>query len=122
MSDTEEMDELRGYVEDGLLSKIQVEILESKLKGAKYTEIEKFYDLSGPVALSHCLRRTALCLWWEPGLTTGPDPYLSTPDANRFRELIVQACDDVNCVTTAATSPLDHPEEIWQGEQLLADK
>lgn len=59
MSDTEEMDELRGYVEDGLLSKIQVEILESKLKGAKYTEIEKFYDLSGPVALSHCLRLTA---------------------------------------------------------------
>ena len=51
MSDTEEMDELRGYVEDGLLSKIQVEILESKLKGAKYTEIEKFYDLSGPVEI-----------------------------------------------------------------------
>ena len=56
MSETEEMDELRGYVEDGLLSAL-------------------------------------------------------LPNNSSRKPL-----------RDAATSPLDHPEEIWQGEQLLADK
>ena len=42
MSGTEEMEELRGYVEDGLLSKIQVEILEAKLKGGDTRNVRNF--------------------------------------------------------------------------------
>ena len=95
--EVQELSELRSYVAKGFLSDLQVTIMTEKLRGATYSQLAGY--ASGPVALSHCLRRTALCLLWVPGMVTGPDPYLSPPDTERFRQLIVQACDDVNCVT-----------------------
>ena len=95
--EVQELSELRSYVAKGFLSDLQVTIMTEKLRGATYSQLAGY--ASGPVALSHCLRRTALCLLWVPGMVTGPDPYLSPPDTERFRQLIVQACDDVNFPT-----------------------
>ena len=95
-----EFEELAQYVTAGTLSKTQNDILRLKLCGASYEHILAQKLASGPCALSHCLRRTCLCLRWCPGLKTGPDPYLCVPDTEKFRELVSQACDDVNCVTT----------------------
>ena len=95
-----EFEELAQYVTAGTLSKSQFDILRLKLCGASYEHILAQKLASGPCALSHCLRRTCLCLYWCPGLKTGPDPYLCAPDTEKFRELVCEACDDVNCVTT----------------------
>ena len=96
-----ELEELRGYVSDGFLTEIQVEILSDKLRGSTYEELERAYSLSGPTALSHCLRRTALCLEWFPQISTGADPYLSAPDTKKFTEFVIDACNEINCVTTS---------------------
>ena len=100
------LSELRGYTADNLLSEIQVDVLEAKLRGATYEQILEKFALSGPVVLAHCLRRTAMVLFWVPGMKTGPDPYLGPADERRFSSLIVDACDDVNCVTTATALAL----------------
>ena len=43
-----ELEELRGYVSDGFLTEIQVEILSDKLRGSPCEDLERAYSLSGP--------------------------------------------------------------------------
>jgi hypothetical protein len=56
--------------------------------------------LSGPAVLATCLRRTALGLYWEPGMKGGRDPYLCDEDAADIEGLVVQHANQMNCPTT----------------------
>jgi hypothetical protein len=57
--------------------------------------------LSEPKALSTCLRRTALGLFWEPGYQGGTDHYLCHDDVAKFEAMVVQHANQMNCITTA---------------------
>ena len=97
--------ELAELVDDGILSKIQVDIFNDKFT-MTYEQILKKFDLSGPVVLSHCLRRTALGRFWVPRLVCGPDAYLGPADERKFAELVAQMANDVNCLSTNAAVAL----------------
>ena len=91
--------ELRELVAEGLLTRVQVDIVCARRKGVSYEDIEHQFDVSGPTALCHCLVRTARGMPWWPGMKGGADEYLCPGDEKRFKEYILAACNEVNCVT-----------------------
>jgi hypothetical protein len=61
---------------------------------------DEIKHLSSCRALATCLKRTALGLCWEPGMTGGTHPYLCDEDAMAFEGLVVQEAANMNCITT----------------------
>jgi hypothetical protein len=61
---------------------------------------DEIRHLSSCRGLATCLKRTALGLRWQPGMTGGTDPYLCDEDAMAFEGFIVQEAANLNCITT----------------------
>jgi hypothetical protein len=55
------------------------------------------------VPSSHCLKRTALGLWWVPGHDGGTDPILCAEDDDRLMTFVQARCDDLQCLTSVKT-------------------
>ena len=94
------MEELREYVQKGVLSDIQVDILDRRLRGTSYDDIVDEFHLSGNQALTSCIIRTVQGRNWTPGTMSGKNAFLSHIDQHLFHEIVKEAADEINCITT----------------------
>lgn len=94
------MEELRFYSVQGILSDVQVSILEARIYNRfTYEHICSHFRLVKN-ALIHCIVRSSEGRRWEPGMSGGGYSYLSDIDILKFKSLAEQAADDLNCLTT----------------------
>jgi hypothetical protein len=58
------------------------------------------HRLAGKQQQSHCLRKTALGLRWEPWCAGGNEPILCDEDMVRFQRIVQMQGQDLNCIST----------------------
>lgn len=114
--------ELRQAVADGILSKVQVEILLDRASGKNYEALIRDFGLSGPTPLTHCLLRTAGGYFWEPSMEGGGDRYLSAIDEVKFCQFVQNAADEINCLSTDVALSLAqrlHADRLNRARKIL---
>ena len=79
------------------LSVTQQEIFHEKACGKTYTELQRTHNLT-PTAIAHCLKRTALGLFWKPGMQGGADPYLCCQDEQCLYFILQDHIDNNDCL------------------------
>lgn len=68
------------------------------MQGLSYRDIIRYYNLSGNVALQHCLTRTAQLKYWDIGYEGGQGHYLSFYEIDKFFKILFDNADDINCI------------------------
>ena len=102
------MKELEVAAEREVLTTIQFEILKWKLRRITHQYLVQNFNLSGNTALGHCIARTAAGRLWYPGYPGGGDPYLSDVDRIIFADIIDDASDFANCISSPIAVQLAH--------------
>jgi hypothetical protein len=97
---------LNTSVARGFLSQIQVEVTLFRGKGATYINIKKNYGITRDESIIRCLVRTAEGLQWYPGHPGGTDPFLAPEDQATFQTLVLNACNELNCISTPIATAL----------------
>ena len=98
-----------------MLSEIQKRVFQHKKNGLSYTNIVASEpELTCNRQISCCLRRTALRLPWEPGTTSGADPYLAEEDEELLCYFIEENAADFTCLTTWEVQDSAHAIKTWR--------
>lgn len=93
------IEEINLNVVNGVLSKIQFQIFLEKFYGNRYSDLIEKYKIC-KTSLTKCLLQTAMGMLWKPCLSGGQNRYLSDIDILKFKDYIVEASEDLNCVPT----------------------
>ncbi|EAX90358.1 hypothetical protein TVAG_435110 [Trichomonas vaginalis G3] len=91
--------ELDHYVRQNILTRDKLDILEKELAD-KHTSKKSFYSINSNT-VTRALLRTATCLKWQRGMKGGGVTLLSAPDEIKFKNLVNEMANELNCITTA---------------------
>ena len=80
------------------MSDIQQEIFDSA-RTMTWRQLQEQYNISNSDAIKTCLLRTAQGYYWEPGMTGGPNFYLSHLYEERLVHIIESKAEDHRCIT-----------------------
>jgi hypothetical protein len=91
--------ELHQAVNDRVLSPEQVSLLERRKAGDDYMLIRRRFTICNDEGVARAIVRTVLGFRWSRTMTGGPLAYLSNLDQSRFKRIVCDRAEDVNCVT-----------------------
>jgi hypothetical protein len=94
--------ELIDGLHRGILSPIQVHIFHNCCANPAdwtYSRIRETYGIKRNEASRHALRKTSGELFWDPGMGSGRDSYLSPLDLPTFRDHVLARASELNCIT-----------------------
>jgi hypothetical protein len=99
---TTRLSELDAAVSQGVISPIQVQFLRHRCSNPAYWTYARLgaqFTVTRDQALHRALLRTACGVFWEPEMTGGQDPYLSSLDLPKFRDAVLERAGALNGIT-----------------------
>jgi hypothetical protein len=115
------INDLIEYTNLGLLSKEQASITLDRLfypKEATYSKLLTKYKISSDKSLIRCFYRTATGRYWTHCHSGGNDFYLSEVDQVKFKKMVLEREEDLNCCTTS--NAFDLAFSLKQNRNLIA--